>query len=62
MQAFAAQHDTGITSSSLYWPMAASTSSLGITPASVSWLALIITMNRIVRLLYQLQEQPSRCC
>src|SRR5262249_11141566 len=36
------------TRSSLYFPIAASNSSLGITPASVSLLALIMTITRIV--------------
>ena len=36
------------TSSSLYRPMAASSSSLGITPFSESSVALTITMKRIV--------------
>ena len=39
------------TISSLNLPMAASTSSDGITPASESFVALTITMNRIVVLL-----------
>src|SRR3954470_8540706 len=37
-----------LTSSSLYFPISASNCWLGMTPASESALALIITMNRIV--------------
>src|SRR6185312_1945300 len=44
----AASSTPAFTSSSLYLPIAASRSWLGITPASLSALALTITMNRIV--------------
>src|SRR6185437_3269428 len=43
----AASSTPAFTSSSLYLPIAASSSWLGITPASLSALALTITMNRI---------------
>ena len=46
------------TSSSLNLPISASSFSLGITPASEFFVALTITMTRIVVLLLGLEDAP----
>ena len=54
MQAFAGSITPALTSSSLNLPIAASNSVVGIAPASLFFVALTITMNRIAILRFDL--------
>jgi hypothetical protein len=45
----------------LNWPIAAKSFSLGITPASLFFVAFTITMTLIANLLVRLGAMPRRC-
>jgi hypothetical protein len=57
MQAFTGEQIPAFTSSSLYFPIAASSSWVGITPASDSFVALTITITFIAEIL----RKRARC-